>query len=174
MGVRVELKNLFWGSMFGILRPAKWWQTMIPRKGCFYLASHEWLILYISWRLSIQHLYLNPYLTTIFCPENVGSLGYLRTKANELRYQISNNMVCATSKGSDQPAHTHSLIRAFASCLNSLWLLGIDRHNLEFLSSKGGSTVSSESILVKMPHCWKSYARLKRGSRQHKLWLVEI
>ena len=29
-------------------------------------------------------------------------------------------------------------------------------HNLEFLSLKGGSTGSSESALVKMPHCWKS------------------
>ena len=38
-------------------------------------------------------------------------------------YEISNNVVCATSKGSDQPAYTHSLIRAFASCLNILWLL---------------------------------------------------
>ena len=34
----------------------------------------------------------------------------------ELRHEISNNVVCATSKGSDQPAHMHSLIRTFA-CL---------------------------------------------------------
>ena len=33
---------------------------------------------------------------------------------------ISNNVVCATSKASDQPAHTRSLIRAFASRLNIL------------------------------------------------------
>ena len=31
---------------------------------------------------------------------------------------ISNNELCATSKGSDQPAHTCNLIRAFASRLN--------------------------------------------------------
>ena len=30
------------------------------------------------------------------------------------------NVVCAASKGSDQPAHTCSLIRAFASRLNIL------------------------------------------------------
>ena len=30
-------------------------------------------------------------------------------------------------------------------------------HNLEFLSLKGGFTGSSESTLVKMPHCWKSH-----------------
>ena len=33
---------------------------------------------------------------------------------------ISNNVVCATSKDSDQPAHTRSLIRAFANRLNIL------------------------------------------------------
>ena len=33
---------------------------------------------------------------------------------------ISNNVVCATSKASDQPAHTRSLVRAFASRLNIL------------------------------------------------------
>ena len=38
----------------------------------------------------------------------------------ELQHKISKNVVCATSKGSDQPAHTHSLIRVFASCLNIL------------------------------------------------------
>ena len=30
-------------------------------------------------------------------------------------------------------------------------------HNFEFLSLKGGCTGSSESTLVKMPHCWKSH-----------------
>ena len=29
-------------------------------------------------------------------------------------HEISNNVVCAISKASDQPAHTRSLIRAFA------------------------------------------------------------
>ena len=38
-------------------------------------------------------------------------------------HEISNNVVCVTSKASDQPAHTHSLIRAFASRLNILWVL---------------------------------------------------
>ena len=36
------------------------------------------------------------------------------------RHEISNNVVCATSKASDQPAHKRSLIRAFASRLNIL------------------------------------------------------
>ena len=33
----------------------------------------------------------------------------------------------------------------------------LTEHNLEFLSLKGGSTGSSESTHVKMPHCWKSH-----------------
>ena len=35
-------------------------------------------------------------------------------------HEISNNVVCATSTASDQPAHTRSLIRAFASGLSIL------------------------------------------------------
>ena len=33
-------------------------------------------------------------------------------------HEISNNVVCATSIGSDQPAHTRRLFRAFAGRLN--------------------------------------------------------
>ena len=47
----------------------------------------------------------------------------------EPRHEISNNVVCATSKASDQPAHMRSLIRAFHSRLNNLRLT---EHNLEF------------------------------------------
>ena len=32
-------------------------------------------------------------------------------------------------------------------------------HHLEFLSLKGGCTGSSESTLVKMPHCWNHISR---------------
>ena len=39
---------------------------------------------------------------------------------NEPQHEIANNVVCATSKSSDQPAHTRRLIRAFASPLNIL------------------------------------------------------
>ena len=72
----------------------------------------------------------------------------------EQRHEISNNVVCATSKTSDQPAHTRSLIRAFASHLNIV----LTEHHLEFLSLKGCCTGSSESIPVKIPHFWKSHA----------------
>ena len=33
----------------------------------------------------------------------------------------------------------------------------LTEHHLEFRSLNGGCTGSSESTLVKMPHCWKSH-----------------
>ena len=33
----------------------------------------------------------------------------------------------------------------------------LNEHRLEFLSLKGGYAGSSESTLVKIPHCWKSH-----------------
>ena len=50
---------------------------------------------------------------------------------------------------------TRYLIRAVASRLTILGLL--NESYLEFLSLKGGRIGSSESIHVKMPHCWKSH-----------------
>ena len=38
----------------------------------------------------------------------------------EPRHEISNNVVCAPIKASDQPVHTRSLMRDFASRLNIL------------------------------------------------------
>ena len=77
-------------------------------------------------------------------------------KIFEPGHAISNNEVCATTKGSGQPAHTRSLIRALAS----RWLLhdcrATDEYHLKFLSSTEGHTGPSESTPLKMPHCWKS------------------
>ena len=39
-------------------------------------------------------------------------------------------------------------------------------HHLRFLSLKGGCTGSSESTLVKMPHCWKSHA----AAQLYEIW----
>ena len=63
---------------------------------------------------------------------------------NEPLHEISNNVVCVTSKASDQPVHMGSLIRVFASHLNIL----LTEHHLDFLSLKGGCTSLSESALV--------------------------
>ena len=67
-------------------------------------------------------------------------------------------MVCATSKASDQPAHTRSLIRAFASRFEySITVKLLTEQHLELLSLTGGCRGSSESKLVKMPNCLKSH-----------------
>ena len=53
----------------------------------------------------------------------------------ELQHEISDNVVCVTSKASDQPGHTRSLIRAFACRLNILFSVKLlTEHHLEFLS----------------------------------------
>ena len=44
-------------------------------------------------------------------------------RQSEPQHEISNNVVCATSEASDQPAHTRSLIRGFAIRLNILLVL---------------------------------------------------
>ena len=73
-------------------------------------------------------------------------------------HEVSNNVVPATSKASDQPAHTRSLIRAIASRLGILIVKLLTEHHLECVSLKGGCRGSFESTHVKMPHCWKSHA----------------
>ena len=57
----------------------------------------------------------------------ITSIPLFRVDCNAFEYivyepvhEISNNVVCATSKTSDQPAHMRSLIRAFASRLSIL------------------------------------------------------
>ena len=77
----------------------------------------------------------------------------------EPRPEISINVVCATSKASDQPAHKRSGQSDQSLCLSLEYSMSVKlltEHHLEFLSLKGGCTGSSESTLVKMPHCWKS------------------
>ena len=59
----------------------------------------------------IKYHIVGKHLSLLICP------------LSEPSHEISNNVVCATSKGSDQPAHTRSLLRAIASRLDILWLL---------------------------------------------------
>ena len=81
--------------------------------------------------------------------------------AYEMQHEISNNVVCATSRGSDQPAHTQSLIITFAGCFEySTTVKLLTEWHLKFLSLKGDCTGLSESIIIKIPHCWKSHVML--------------
>ena len=81
---------------------------------------------------------------SLFTIENEGS-----DQVYEPQHEIPSNVVYATSKGSDQPAH-QSL-----GCRLSVKLL--TEQHLTSQSLKGGCTGSSESTLVKMPHYWQSH-----------------
>ena len=56
----------------------------------------------------------------------------------------------------------------------------LTEHHLEFLSLKGGCRGSSESTLVKMPHCWKSsvtahiYIRKNPHPISHVFQLIKL
>ena len=60
-----------------------------------------------------------------------------------------------------RPAKTQMYAQADQSlCLSLEYSMNtklLTEHHLEFLSLKGGCTGSSESTLVKIPHCWKSH-----------------
>ena len=62
-------------------------------------------------------------------------------------------MECAASKGSDQPVHTRSLIRAFAGCLNILNVKLLTEHNLEFLSLKVPGRVAQSVTCLATDGC---------------------
>ena len=55
-------------------------------------------------------------------------------------------------------------------CLSLEYSLSVKlltEHHLEFLSLAGGCTGSSESTLVKIPHCWKSHVAAQVLSIPH-------
>ena len=74
-------------------------------------------------------------------------------------HEISNNVVCVTSKASDQPAHMRGLIRAIAGYFEySMTVKLLIEHHLQFQSLKGDYEGSPGSAVVKMSNCWKSHA----------------
>ena len=54
-------------------------------------------------------------------------------------------------------AYAQSDQSLYLSLAYSLNVQLLTEHHLEFLRLKGGCTGSSESTLVKIPHCWKSH-----------------
>ena len=68
-------------------------------------------------KLKNQHVTLDTKIAMRLCNK---SLFKIYKGTFEPCHEISNNVVWATIKGSDQPAHTRRLIRAFASSSNIL------------------------------------------------------
>ena len=73
-------------------------------------------------------------------------------------HEISNNVVCTTSKGMLRPACAYAQTDQSLcwSLKHSMTVELLTEPHLRFLSSKGDCKGSSESKLVEMPHCWKS------------------
>ena len=68
-------------------------------------------------------------------------------------------MRCATSKGSDQPAHTRSLIRAFASRLNILIKLLLE-HKLKRRLHKLHGVHSCQNATLLQITCDDSFVKI--------------
>ena len=76
----------------------------------------------------------------------------------EPRHEISKNVVCATSKVSDQSAHMRSPDQSLCESLEySMTVKLLTVQHLEFLSLTVGCVGLSESTLVKLTQCWKSH-----------------
>ena len=79
----------------------------------------------------------------------------------EPRHEVSNNVVCATSKASDQPAHYAQSDQSLCLSLEYYMTVKLQiEHHLDFLSLTG-----AEATFVKMSHCLKSH----RGSNEGEL-----
>ena len=90
-------------------------------------------------------------------------MSHLSAFRNEPWHEISNNVVSATSEGSDaQSDRSHCLSLEYSMCIKLP-----TEHHLEFLSLKVGCTGSSESTHAKIPHCKKS-----RVTAQMWNWMV--
>ena len=108
------------------------------RKCCkLFIAYIIFLIIVKTWKYSVIKTYIQV---------------KLEEEKTEPPQEISNNVVCATSKGSDQPAHSRILIRTFSRCLNILWglsswpniKLSVKAVALIFLSGRGSAISSAK------------------------------
>ena len=153
-----------------LVMQSSWWgresSLLLLNLSSWCLVMVDWLFLVVTWGCLQFVVVVFPDHTHYFghsCNTLKLVLGLFNLQwlakfiITEPWHKISNNVVCATRKASDQPAHTRSLIRASASRMNILECLATDWNHLEFLSLQRGCTGSSESTHVKMPHCWKSH-----------------
>ena len=85
------------------------------------LKLNQNVLAYLFMRSIVQNAALA--LSGSFTSNQMLKFTLIKLDAIEPVHEISKNVVCATSKASDQPAHTHSLIWAFACPLNIQWIL---------------------------------------------------
>ena len=114
----------------------------------------------------------NPIPKYLQCHDHFLQSKHLK-KTYEPRHEIFNNVVCTTSKASDQPVHMHSLIRAFVNHLNIKWLLS------NWLISFGVSKFKGRLHRLVWVYTWENATLLKitcQGSYrgQHKTMIVSM
>ena len=99
------------------------WLIRLPVRICVTWALH-YMLWYVAVFLSSNELLSIELEGNIFWNSiMLGQYCLQILSTYEPVHEISNIGVWTTSKASDQPAHTHSLTRAFASRLSILWLL---------------------------------------------------
>ena len=91
-----------WSESSHVKMPHCWKSHVVA-----HLSSRPVFFQFLSGRFTQVLLYL------FRCFQSTKGYGFI----NEPVHEVSNNVVCASSKSSDQPAHMRSLIRAFAGCV---------------------------------------------------------
>ena len=137
----------------------------LTHTGCLPINHHTfgifWTCLVLassSWRIYYKNIWLTLCMLGNFHRRSYhahkSAFMYNFEPQNEPWHEISNNVVCATSKGSDQPGRTSSLIRVFASRLNILWIKPLTEHHLDRVSKL---KMGLHRLFWQIPHCWKSH-----------------
>ena len=98
---------------------SRFWEGALSRSSTA-IKSHNFTIHFKNYRYCLQGS--SRYLSVLWYFNSSGDYLPLRFLSREPVHEISNSVVCATSKASDQPTHTRSQIRAFACRLNIIWV----------------------------------------------------
>ena len=84
-------------------------------------------------------------------------ISYLSMKNKMSCYEISNNVVCATSKASDQPALTQTGQSLCKSFDYSLSVKLLTEHHFEFLSLIGEAALARLSLFMSKCHIVRNH-----------------
>ena len=119
---RTQLRETMTFFKYCMLWP---WRTRIKYLQIGYIVEFSLRLNVILCNLSYSYMYVGRLIFILLQRDCLLVIWVITPKLMlfEPRHEISNNVVRATSKASDQPAHTRSLIRAFASRLNIQWVL---------------------------------------------------
>ena len=77
------------------------------------------------------------------------------------KHEISNNVLCDQQRLRSACVYAQTDQSLCKSLEYSMSVKLLTEHHWEFLSLTGGCTGSSETTLVKMPHCWKSHVKVQ-------------